>query len=70
MKSEPTAEGVVTRVNRGSICVRPDDTGHELLTFVAGRLMQHSIRIMPGDRVRVALTEYDLHRGRIVWRCP
>jgi translation initiation factor IF-1 len=62
MKSEPTTEGVVTRVNRGSICVRLDDTGHELLTFVAGRLMQHSIRIMPGDRVRVALTEYDLHR--------
>jgi translation initiation factor IF-1 len=47
-----------------------DETGHELLAFLAGRLMQNSIRVVPGDRVVVEVFEYDSHRGRIVWRHP
>jgi translation initiation factor IF-1 len=44
------------------------DNGHELLTHVAGKLRRYRIRILPGDRVRVEVSPYDLHRGRIVYR--
>ena len=44
------------------------ENGHEVLGYLAGRLRMHRIRILPGDRVKVELTPYDLRRGRIVYR--
>jgi translation initiation factor IF-1 len=44
------------------------DNGHEVLTHVAGKLRRYRIRILPGDRVRVEVSPYDLNRGRIVYR--
>ncbi|MBI4050496.1 MAG: translation initiation factor IF-1 [Candidatus Doudnabacteria bacterium] len=44
------------------------DPGQEVLAHIAGRLRVNHIRILPGDRVRVELTPYDLKRGRIVRR--
>lgn len=44
------------------------DSGQELLAHLSGRMRMHHIRILPGDRVRVALSPYDLTRGRIVLR--
>lgn len=44
------------------------ENGHEVLGYLAGRMRMHRIRILPGDRVRVELTPYDLRRGRIVYR--
>ncbi|MFH1430046.1 MAG: translation initiation factor IF-1 [Candidatus Uhrbacteria bacterium] len=44
------------------------ENGHEVIGYLAGRMRMHRIRILPGDRVRVELTPYDLHRGRIVYR--
>ncbi|HIE59958.1 MAG TPA: translation initiation factor IF-1 [Persephonella sp.] len=44
------------------------DTGHEVLAHVSGKMRMHFIRILPGDRVRVELSPYDLTRGRIVFR--
>jgi translation initiation factor IF-1 len=44
------------------------DNGHEVLTHVAGKLRRYRIRILPGDRVRVEVSPYDLKRGRIVYR--
>lgn len=44
------------------------DNGHEILAHISGKLRQHYIRILPGDRVTVELTPYDLTRGRITWR--
>jgi len=44
------------------------DSGQEILAHIAGRLRVNRIRILPGDRVRVELTPYDLTRGRITRR--
>ena len=44
------------------------DTGHEVLAHVSGKMRVHFIRILPGDRVKVELSPYDLTRGRIVYR--
>ena len=44
------------------------DSGHEVLTHVSGKLRLNYIRILPGDRVRVELSPYDLTRGRITYR--
>lgn len=41
---------------------------HQVLGHISGRLRKHFIRILPGDRVRVELSPYDLSRGRIVRR--
>jgi len=44
------------------------DQGHKILAHVSGKMRMYFIRILPGDRVRVELTPYDLARGRIVYR--
>ena len=44
------------------------DNGHETLGYTAGRLRRYRIRMMPGDRVKIELSPYDLQRGRIVYR--
>ena len=44
------------------------DNGHELLAYTGGRMRRFRIRILPGDRVRVELSPYDLDRARIVYR--
>jgi translation initiation factor IF-1 len=44
------------------------DTGHEVLAHISGKIRVHYIRILPGDRVLVELSPYDLTRGRIVYR--
>lgn len=42
--------------------------GHELLCHLAGRMRKHRVRILPGDRVKLEMTPYDLGKGRIVFR--
>jgi translation initiation factor IF-1 len=44
------------------------DTGDEILAHVAGKMRKNFIRIVPGDKVRVELSPYDLTKGRIVFR--
>jgi translation initiation factor IF-1 len=44
------------------------DNGHEAVGYTAGRLRRFRIRILPGDRIKVELSPYDLTRGRIVYR--
>ena len=41
---------------------------HEVLAHISGRMRRHSVRILPGDRVKVELSPYDLNRGRITFR--
>lgn len=41
---------------------------HEVLAYVSGKMRQHYIRILPGDRVTVELSPYDLNRARITYR--
>jgi translation initiation factor IF-1 len=42
--------------------------GHLILAHLSGKMRKHYIRIVPGDRVRIALSPYDLSRGRIIYR--
>jgi translation initiation factor IF-1 len=44
------------------------DTGHSVLATISGKMRKHYIRILPGDRVKVELSPYDLTRGRITFR--
>jgi translation initiation factor IF-1 len=44
------------------------ENGHQVLAHVSGKMRKHFIRILPGDKVRVELSPYDLSRGRIVYR--
>ena len=46
------------------------DNGHELIAHIAGKIRKHFIRILPGDTVTVALSPYDLTKGRITFRGP
>ena len=42
--------------------------GHRLLAHISGKLRMNFIRVLPGDKVTVELSPYDLTRGRIIWR--
>ena len=44
------------------------ENGHKVLAHIAGKMRMHYIRILPGDKVQVELTPYDLERGRITYR--
>ena len=44
------------------------DNGHKILAHISGKMRMHFIRILPGDKVTVELSHYDLTRGRITYR--
>lgn len=44
------------------------ENGHEIIAHISGRLRQNYIKILPGDRVTIELSPYDLSKGRITWR--
>jgi translation initiation factor IF-1 len=44
------------------------ENGHKVLAHVSGKMRMHFIRILPGDKVNLELSPYDLTRGRIVYR--
>jgi translation initiation factor IF-1 len=44
------------------------ENGHMVLAHISGKMRMHFIRILPGDKVKVELSPYDLTRGRIVYR--
>jgi translation initiation factor IF-1 len=44
------------------------DGGHDVLATISGKMRKHYIRLLPGDRVKVELSAYDLTRGRITYR--
>jgi translation initiation factor IF-1 len=44
------------------------DNGHKILAHISGKIRKNFIKILPGDRVRVELTPYDLTKGRITYR--
>jgi translation initiation factor IF-1 len=44
------------------------DNGHRVLAHISGKMRMHFIKILPGDRVTVELSPYDLTRGRITYR--
>ena len=44
------------------------DNGHQVLAHISGKMRMHFIKILPGDKVTLELSPYDLNRGRIIYR--
>ena len=44
------------------------ENGHEILAYLSGKMRQHYIRVLEGDRVKVEMSPYDLTRGRVTYR--
>ena len=44
------------------------DNGHVLTAHISGKMRMHYIKILPGDKVTLELSPYDLSKGRIIWR--
>ena len=44
------------------------DNGHQVLAHISGKLRKNFIRILPGDKVTMEMSPYDLTKGRITWR--
>lgn len=61
-------EGVVVDALPNTIFKVRLQNGHEIMAHISGKLRMHYIRILPGDRVTVELSTYDLSKGRITWR--
>lgn len=47
---------------------KPDLVGKTILCHLSGKMRMHYIRVMPGDRIKAEMTEYDLGKGRITYR--
>jgi translation initiation factor IF-1 len=61
-------EGVVEEALPNTMFKVKLDNGHSVLGHISGKMRKHYIRILPGDRVTVELSPYDLTRGRITYR--
>ena len=61
-------EGEVTESLRNGMFRIDLDNGHQTTGYIAGRMRRYRIRILPGDRIKIELSPYDLDRGRIVYR--
>ncbi len=61
-------EGVVTQALANTRFRVEIEGGHIVMAHVAGRMRKHFIRIVPGDRVKVEVSPYDVKRGRIIYR--
>ena len=61
-------EGVVVEALRNAEFRVRLTNNHDITAYVSGKLRIHSIRILPGDAVKLEMSPYDLTKGRIVWR--
>ena len=61
-------EGEITEALPSALFRVKLETGQAILAHVSGKIRKHFIRILPGDKVRVELSPYDLTRGRITYR--
>ena len=61
-------EGVVLEALPNAMFSVELPNGHKILGHISGKLRMHYIKILPGDRVTVEMSPYDLSKGRITWR--
>ena len=61
-------EGIVTDALPNAMFKVQLENGHEVLAHVSGKLRMNYIRIVPGDKVKLEMSPYDLSKGRITWR--
>ncbi len=62
------AEGIVTEAMPNTTFKVKLDNGYEITAHISGKLRMNYIKILPGDKVRLELSPYDLTKGRIIWR--
>jgi translation initiation factor IF-1 len=60
--------GTVIDAQPNAMFVVKLENGYEVLAYISGKIRMNFIRILPGDKVKVELSPYDLTRGRITWR--
>ncbi len=61
-------EGVVVEKLPNAMFKVELENGHQILAHISGKLRMNYIKILPGDKVKLELSPYDLTRGRIIWR--
>ena len=61
-------EGTVTEVLPNTTFKVSLQNNHTVLAHISGKLRMNNIRILPGDRVTIEMSPYDLTKGRIIWR--
>ena len=61
-------EGTVTEALPGAVFRVELQNGFKIIAHISGKLRQNYIKILPGDKVTVELSPYDLTKGRITWR--
>ena len=61
-------EGVVVETLPNTTFKVELENGHQILGHISGKLRMHFIKILPGDKVTVEISPYDLSKGRITWR--
>ncbi len=61
-------EGLVSEVLPNARFRVELENGHEVLAYLSGKMRQHYIRVLEGDRVKVELSPYDLSKGRVTYR--
>ena len=61
-------EGIVTEALPNAMFMVELQNHHQVLAHISGKLRMNFIRILPGDKVTIELSPYDLTRGRITWR--
>ncbi len=61
-------EGVVLEKLPNAMFQVELENGHKILAHISGKLRMNFIRIIPGDKVRIEMSPYDLTKGRIIWR--
>jgi translation initiation factor IF-1 len=63
-----TVEGTVVETLPNAMFKVELNNGHRVLAHISGKMRMHFIKILPGDRVSMELSPYDLTRGRIIYR--
>ena len=61
-------EGTISEVLPNATFRVELENGHEILAYLSGKMRQHRIRVLEGDRVKVEMSPYDLTRGRVTYR--
>ena len=61
-------EGTILEKLPNAIFQGQPENGHQVLAHISGKLRMNFIRILPGDKVTIEMSPYDLTKGRIIWR--
>ena len=61
-------DGTITEALSNAMFRVELENGHEIIAHISGKMRMHYIKILPGDKIRVEMSPYDLSKGRIVFR--